>query len=144
MIININGKEYEARFGIGFVRELDKKYNMQYIAGQKMGYGIEAVIPLVLAGDATALAEVLLAGTVTCKTRPSQDDIDLFIDEMEDYDGFVEAVIEELKKQNATKKKVAELEKNYKAATETKKAEKEQEKEDQKPMKPEPKMPITK
>jgi len=144
MLLNINDKEYEVRFGIGFVRELDKKYNMSYIAGQKMGYGIEAVIPLVLAGSATALAEVLYAGTVTEKYRPTQDEIDMYIDECEDYDGFVASVIEELKKQNATRKKVAELEENYKKAEEQKKAEKMMEPVQEAPKKTGPKMPVTK
>lgn len=145
MILKINGTEYEAKFGIGFVRELDKKYNVSFIAGQRMGYGLEAVIPLVLAGSAVALSELLYAGTCTCPVRPTEKEVDDFIDDLENYDKFVEQVIDGLKKQNATKKKVAELEENYKKAEAEKKAEKEaQNNPANQTANFEPKMPITK
>lgn len=141
MILKINDKEYEVRFGIGFVRELDKKYNVTYIAGQKMGYGIEATVPLLLGGSATVLSDLLYAGTVNCKERPTPKEIDEYIDSVENYDAFVEQVLDELKKQNATKTRVAELIKKHEEA----KAQEEQKATPKvNPTPTGPKMPITK
>lgn len=105
MQIAIKEKEYNVCFGIGFLRELDKKYFYERV-GMKFGASMELKIPLLLAKDTVTLSDVLYAGTCTEKSRPSQKDIDDYIDNLEDIDTFFDEVIEELKKSNATKLQV--------------------------------------
>ena len=105
MILNINDKEYEVYFGIAFVRALDEKYNSPGIGGSKFGLGLETLVSKVYLGDAVALSDILYAGTASEKSRPTQRQIDQYIDECEDIDALFEEVINALKKQNATRKR---------------------------------------
>lgn len=119
MILKIKEKEYEVRFGIGFIRELDEKYFTQSQSGVKFGMGVEVKVPMLLTMDAVTLSEILYAGTCTEKNRPTQQEIDDYIDNAEDIEALFDEVISELKKHNATKLKMKEfqiaLEKQEKA-----------------------------
>ncbi len=59
--------------------------------------------------DPITLSEFLYLGTCTEKKRPSQMDVDAYVDQVEDIDALFDEVIQELKKQNATKKKMEAL-----------------------------------
>lgn len=109
MVINIKNNDYEVRFGIAFVRALDEKYYVQSKTGIKFGTGMETRIPLLLTYDPVTLSEFLYLGTCTEKKRPSQMDVDAYVDQVEDIDALFDEVMQELKKQNATKKKMEAL-----------------------------------
>lgn len=109
MIINIKDKEYEVRFGVGFVRSLDAKYFTKGVGGAVFGMGLQVCVPKILTGDATALADLLYEGMAHLKSRPSIKDIDAYIDEIEDIDALFDEVLDELKKQNATRKPVEKM-----------------------------------
>lgn len=110
MVINIKNNDYEVRFGIAFVRALDEKYYYEQSGlGTKFGTGMETLIPRLLLYDPVALSEFLYFGTCTEKKRPSQMDVDAYVDQVEDIDALFDEVIQELKKQNATKKKMEAL-----------------------------------
>lgn len=109
MILNIKDKEYEVHFGIAFVRALDKNHSIEIKGGGQFGLGLETVVPKLLADDVLALAEVLFEGTAAEKGRPSQKDIDAFIDNHDDIDALFAEVINELKKANATRKKTVKM-----------------------------------
>lgn len=111
MVVTINGTDYNVKFGIGFIRELDKKYFTQSQSGLKFGMGMEVKIPMLLTKDVITLAEFLHTGTCTEEKRPTQKEIDEYIDSVESIESLFEEVVEELKKQNATKLKIAEVEK---------------------------------
>lgn len=115
MTLDINGKECELNFGIGFIRDLDKKYFVQSKSGMKFGNGLEIKIPLLLVGDVVTLAEFIHMGTARMdKRRPNLQEIDDFIDRAEDIDAVFSEVINELKKSNACKRKLQEMEKELK------------------------------
>lgn len=115
MTLDINGKECELNFGIGFIRDLDKMYFVQSKSGMKFGNGLEIKIPLLLVGDVVTLAEFIHMGTARMdKRRPSMQEIDEFIDRAEDIDAVFSEVIDELKKSNACKRKFQEMEKELK------------------------------
>ncbi|WP_418471725.1 tail assembly chaperone [Eubacterium sp.] len=84
MVLNINGNDYEVHFGIGFVRKLDEKYFVTNQSGVKFGTGLETKIPMLLANDTVTLSEFLYEGTCTEKKRPTQKDVDMYIDQAED------------------------------------------------------------
>lgn len=124
MILKINDKEYELNFGIRFVRELDKKHH-SVIAGKNIGTGLEDTIPMIFIGDMGALEDVLYAAMWREEKKPSQEEMDDFIDSVEDIEALCEETINELKNQNATRKKaldlVADLEERKRKAEEAKK-----------------------
>lgn len=108
MQLNIKGKEYDLNFGIGFLRELDKRYFIER-NNMKFGASMDFKIPLLLAGDTVTLSDIIYAGTHAYKSRPSQPDVDAYIDEVEDIDKLLEEVVDELKKSNATKVQVIRI-----------------------------------
>lgn len=107
MTVNIDGKEHEVRFGIRFVAELDKKYADSKNAGY--GVGLAYAVPLLLDGDVVALADVLNLSFCTEKNAPSRDKVDSYVESVEDIEGLFNEVLDELKKQNATKIKAAKM-----------------------------------
>ena len=109
MNININGMDYEVRFGVGFTRAIDEKYPLGNGADSHFGLGLENTIPYLLTFSITVLAEFLYLGTVHLKKRPTQSMIDAYIDKCEDIDGLFAEVMDELKKSNATRLKVNRL-----------------------------------
>lgn len=109
MVVTINGTDYELNFGIRFVRELDKKYFTQSQSGIRYGMGIETQVPLLLTGDPVALADIISLGTVTEKKRPTMQEIDDYIDHVDNIEELFDEVISELKKGNATRIKMREF-----------------------------------
>lgn len=109
MFININEKATEVRFGIRFIRELDKVNTLER-EGVKFGAGLELGIPRLMACDTAALSDILYIGTVTEKNRPTPSDVDAFVENHENIEKLFDEVLDELKKSNATKLKMAQLE----------------------------------
>ncbi|TOZ07214.1 tail assembly chaperone [Leuconostoc pseudomesenteroides] len=104
MQVKINNKEVELKFGVKFVRELDKVAGLD-VNGASFGMGLTKSIPALNTADPAILADVIYSATSTNKAfRPSQDDVDNFID---DYDGDLEKlfddVIKEMSAANAIK-----------------------------------------
>ena len=54
MQLKINGKEYEFKFGIGFVNEMDKRASVQAENGVKFGLGIEVLVAKLKTWDVLA------------------------------------------------------------------------------------------
>lgn len=110
MILNIKEKEFEVHFGIKFIRELDKA-NYFVKEGAKFGAGLELKIPMLFTYDTVALSEVLYTGTCTQKVRPTVNDVDEYVENCENIEALFDEVISELKKGNATRLKMTQMEK---------------------------------
>lgn len=109
MVITINGNDYKINFGIAFIRKLDEKYFVKNQSGVKFGTGLETKIPMLLTNDVLTLSEFLYTGTCTEEKRPTQKEIDQYVDEVEDIEALFDEVVDELKKHNATKLKMKEI-----------------------------------
>lgn len=107
MQLKINGKEYEFKFGIGFVNEMDKRASVQAENGVKFGLGIEVLVAKLKTWDVLALCDALIAANKTENPKISEKELETYIeDENTDIDQLFESVIEGLKKSNVTRKKV--------------------------------------
>src|SRR5699024_789566 len=103
MQIKINDKDVELRFGVKFVRELDKIAGMD-IGGASFGMGLTKSIPALKTADPAVLSDIIYSATSTVQMgRPSRDDVDDFIDNCEDLEPVFDEVIEEMNKANAIK-----------------------------------------
>ena len=105
----MNGNDYKINFGIAFIRKLDEKYFVKNQSGVKFGTGLETKIPMLLTNDVLTLSEFLYTGTCTEEKRPTQKEIDQYVDEVEDIEALFDEVVDELKKHNATKLKMKEI-----------------------------------
>lgn len=118
MNITVNGRSIELNFGIRFVRELNKNCHI-VIGGKQVGTGLDENIPMLFTGDVIALANIIYAATWGVEKRPTKEELDDYLDRVEDIDALFDGVLEELKNQNATRRVtlalVAELEKRKKA-----------------------------
>ena len=114
MIININGKDYELAFGFDFLDYLNQHNSLTMeVKGQTLSSGL---------GGATMLASTLgsrmpstlmtaiKAGTAHLSQKPSNKDIESYINGIADDDEAYELVFleieEELKKQPATRREM--------------------------------------
>ena len=110
--LEIGGKVYQFKFGMGFLRKINKQIKQQ-VDGLKnveenIGAGLK--FALVKAGDVEALAEVLLVANDGYSPRVTAAEIDNYIDsELEDLEGLFEKVLDFLRKANATKKTMKRL-----------------------------------
>lgn len=96
MQVKINNKEVELKFGVKFVRELDKVAGLD-VNGASFGMGLTKSIPALKTADPAVLADVIYSAASTNKAfRPSQDDVDNFID---DYDGDLEKLFDDVTKE---------------------------------------------
>ncbi|WP_273709450.1 tail assembly chaperone [Leuconostoc mesenteroides] len=96
MQVKINNKEVELNFGVKFVRELDKVAGLD-VNGASFGMGLTKSIPALNTADPAVLADVIYSAASTNKAfRPSQDDVDNFID---DYDGDLEKLFDDVTKE---------------------------------------------
>ena len=104
MQIKINNKQVDLKFGVKFVRELDKVAGLD-LNGASFGMGLTKSIPSLSTADPAVLADVIYSAASTNKAfRPSQDDVDDFIDNYEDdLEKLFDDVIKAMSQANAIK-----------------------------------------
>lgn len=110
MELIINNRAVELNIGVRFLRELDKKFFMER-EGVKFGFGLRQVqIDLEMGNYAKILVDMIEAATRnSVPYKPTTDDIENYIDNLDDYDSLLDAFSEELSNANATKKVWAEI-----------------------------------
>jgi hypothetical protein len=106
MQLAINDKDYTFKFGLRFVRELDKQITKEE-NGVEFGVGTSVkMAQLALDRDLTVLSDILLIANQTETPRVKAVDLDTFIEEHEDVEGLLNEVIAELETSNATTSKI--------------------------------------
>lgn len=117
MQLTINGTDYELNFGLRFCRELSKdKQQSKY--GVDLRIGIENAVTNLYTGDVLILPDLVKAATSHHKKKPSDKDIEDFLDTYDDLGGLCEDFLSQLLEQSATKKKANEVYNALKKETE--------------------------
>lgn len=112
MKLKIDSKEYSFKFGVKFVREIDKNLPLER-EGIKFGLGLSAkVIPELKAGNINTLSTVLYLANQTEQETLTQDQIDDYIDGVKDIEKLFDKVDKELSESNAGKLAAKSLEQN--------------------------------
>lgn len=105
MQLTINDKDYTFKFGLRFVRELDKTIQKDE-NGVEFGVGTSVkMAQLILDRDLTVLSDILVIANQTETPRIKAVDLDTFIEEHDDVEGLLNDVIAELETSNATASK---------------------------------------
>lgn len=110
--LEINGQVYEFNFGMGFLRELNKRVSapVDGLPDVKKNIGLQYVIAGVIDGDLEDLVEVLDCANRGKNPRVTKQLLDEYIDnENTDIELLFESVIDFLKSANATKKTTLSL-----------------------------------
>lgn len=107
--LTINEKVYKFKFGMGFLREINKKASMPVngIDTIKKNIGFSFYLSGLIDGDVEALVEILESANKAFSPRATKEILDAYIDDEEtDIDELTESIMGFLKKANATKKTV--------------------------------------
>lgn len=115
MNLKINGNDYELNFGLKFCREISKGRSNN-TNGIDIRLGIENATTSLYTGDVLILPELIKASTATCDKKPSDKDIEEYLDTNEDLGKLCDDFLEQLKTQSATKKKALQVWESMKKA----------------------------
>lgn len=110
--LTINGQVYEFNFGMGFMREVNKRIGrpVDGLPNVKKNVGLQWMIGSVIDGDVEELVELLEVANKGQNPRITKAALDKYIDtECEDIDKLFDDVLGFLKTANATKKTVEML-----------------------------------
>lgn len=110
--LTINGQVYAFNFGMGFMREINKKIGVPVdgLPDVKKNVGLQYTVAGIIDGDIEALVEALDVANKGNSPRVTKALLDSYIDDTEtDIDKLFEDVLDFLKHANATKKTVAML-----------------------------------
>lgn len=80
MNFEVNGKEYDLKFGLKFIRELDKSYT-QKVESMEFGVGVETAMTYIQMKNPTVLYELIKASTAHLKSKPSNFHIEQELEE---------------------------------------------------------------
>lgn len=105
MQLEINGKEYPLHFGMDFIDEVEKVEGMKMEAeGMEMNIGTGGMSKLnnkLASYHPSGLRTVIKAGTITERQKPSNAEINQYIEylaETDDYEDLFDEIVEELGK----------------------------------------------
>lgn len=110
--LEINGQVYAFNFGMGFMREINKRVGtpVDGLPDVKKNIGLRYYVAGVIDGDPEMLVDVLELANKNQTPRVTKAVLDSHIDDPEtDIDALFESVLDFLKRANATKKTVNEL-----------------------------------
>lgn len=114
MELTINGQVYQFNFGMGFMREMNKKVSMPVdgVKDAKKNTGLRYAVAGIMDGDVEALEDLLLVANKGQNPRATTEILDEYIDDPDtDINQLFEDTMGFLKNANATKKCVQNLEK---------------------------------
>ena len=120
MELTINGTVYEFNFGMGFLREINKRVQtpVDGLKGVDKNIGLQFTVASIIDGDVESLVDALDIANKGMNPRLTRQALDAYIDDADtDIDGLFSMVIDFLLRANATKKTVASLQEAIKEAS---------------------------
>ena len=110
--LTINNAVYQFYFGMGFMREINKKVGtpIEGLPDVKKNIGLNYYVASVFDGDLEALVDMLEVANKGQNPRVTRTMLDAYIDDCDtDIDGLFATVLDFLRNANATKKVVAKI-----------------------------------
>ncbi len=105
--LTINGTVYQFKFGLGFMREINKQVRkpIDGMPDEKQDVGLQFAVASLIDEDPVALVDILDVANKTEKPRVTKALLDAYIeDESTDIEALFKEVLDFLSKANATKK----------------------------------------
>lgn len=108
--LTIKDKVYQFRFGLGFVREIDKTKQQKAENGVVQNVGLQYAVASVIDEDPIALVDILDIANKTETPRVTKALLDEYIeDENTDIEALFKELLDFFANANATKKKTAQI-----------------------------------
>ncbi|GAB6105723.1 hypothetical protein JCM17039_24770 [Blautia glucerasea] len=110
--LTMNEQVYQFNFGMGFMREINKKIGVPVdgLPNVKKNIGLQYYVALVIDKDVEALVDILDTANKGMNPRITRDVLDSYIDDPDtDIDTLFDEVIDFLKQTNATKNVTMDL-----------------------------------
>lgn len=106
MEFKINGKDYDLKFGLRFIRELDNRYKVDY-QGLKFGMGVNLAFMGLNQYNPTTLTDIIQASVAHEKSAPklfqTENAIEEYAEENEGLEQLFEDVLDEMGKSYVVK-----------------------------------------
>lgn len=105
--LTINGTVYQFKFGLGFMREINKQISkpIDGMPDQKQEVGLQFAVASLIDEDPVALVDILDVANKTEKPRVTRAALDSYIeDESTDIEALFREVLDFLSRANATRK----------------------------------------
>lgn len=107
MEIEVNGEIYKLVAGFGFLHEVNKKVTVDVPnTGKKKEVGLKFMVASIIDGDIDALADCIFYMNSGQTPRLKKQQIESYLEDVEDIDKVFEDVISFLSQANACKKEV--------------------------------------
>lgn len=97
MVIEIDGKDIELKFGLKFIHELDKEYFIVR-EGMKYGTGVQYIFSNLLMRNPLILADIIVNASNVSKSKAEK-----FVEECEDIEALFDDFLERLETAPMTK-----------------------------------------
>lgn len=110
--LTMNEQVYQFNFGMGFMREINKKIGVPVdgLPNVKKNIGLQYYVALVIDKDVEALVDILDTANKGMNPRITREVLDAYIDNPDtDIDTLFDEVIDFLKQTNARKKDGADI-----------------------------------
>lgn len=110
--LTMNEQVYQFNFGMGFMREINKKIGVPVdgLPNVKKNIGLQYYVALVIDKDVEALVDILDTANKGMNPRITRGVLDAYIDDPDtDIDTLFDEVIDFLKQTNATKNVTMDL-----------------------------------
>ena len=106
--LTIKDTVYQFRFGLGFVREIDKTKTEKGANGSAVNVGLNYAVAALLDENAVEVVELLMIANKTENPRVTRALLDEYIeDESTDFEGMCKEILDFFERGNATKKRTA-------------------------------------
>lgn len=112
MELTINGEVYNFKFGIAFLRDIDKTQTEKLPNGTERKVGFAYAVAEIMDGNILALSDVLVLANATEDKRVSREDLEAYLeDDNTNIDTVFDDVLRFLNKSNACKKQMQAMQK---------------------------------
>ena len=112
MELEINGKAYNFKFGIGFLREVNSKQKVKTADGNERELGFAYMVGGLMDGNILDLCEMLYIANKTETPRVDKKELEDYLDdENTDIDKLFTDTIDFLSKSNACKTQIKQIQK---------------------------------
>lgn len=119
--IQINGTTYPLRFGMGFLRDINKLFMVpiKEVPGKYREAGLNYYVGLIIDGDIEALAQVIILANKTEDPKINRNELDRWLEnEDTDIDAVFDMVMDFFGRSNVTKKATRQVQENVEAQKE--------------------------